>query len=77
MAPQMVVSDSQSIHYRYILPSLSRIPNDDEEWIRIAYAAAMGPLASAAYGFLSSQKSGNSSEVLVSTSSARQSDTLF
>ena len=52
---------------RYILPCLSRIPNDDEEWIRIAYAAAVGPLSSAAYGFLSSiQNSGNSSEALVS-----------
>lgn len=54
--------------FRYILPSLSRIPNDDEEWIRIAYAAAIGPLSSAAYGFLSSQTSGASSEALVGSS---------
>ena len=51
---------------RYVLPSLSRIPNDDEEWIRIAYAAAVGPLSRAAYGFLSStQNSGTNSEALV------------
>lgn len=53
---------------RYILPSLSRIPNDEEEWMRVAYAAAIGPLATVALKFLDSVQTSppTTSEALVS-----------
>ena len=55
---------------RYILPSLSRIPQDEEEWMRVAYAAAIGPLASVALKFLDSVQSATptTQEALVSQS---------
>lgn len=37
---------------RYILPSLSMVPTDREEWMLVAYAQAIGHLASSAHRFL-------------------------
>ena len=52
---------------RYILPSLSMVPNDKEEWVRVAYAAAIAPLAASAHRFLMRlQSSASSSPSLVS-----------
>ena len=37
---------------RYILPSLSLLPTDGEEAVRMEYASAIAPLAAAAHRFL-------------------------
>ena len=40
------------LHIRYILPSLSLLPTDGEEAVRVEYAGSIAPLAAAAHRFL-------------------------
>ena len=49
------------LQYRYILPSLSLVPNDKEERVRVAYAGVIAPLAAAAHRLLQGLQSDEAS----------------
>lgn len=60
------------VYNDYLLPSLSLLPNDPEESVRVAYAQALAQLAAAAHEHLLAMQYGTAAEPLQQQGSGRQ-----